>query len=65
MDRSDRNLGLVALFSFLIGGAVGAGLALLMAPQTWRKTRRQIKEFAEDVADQATEYADRLKRKVF
>ena len=65
MDRTDVNVGLVALFSFLIGGAVGAGLALLMAPQSDRKTRKQILDMAEDVAEQATEYTDRLKKRIF
>ncbi len=65
MDKSDKNVGLVALFSFLIGGAVGAGLALLLAPQTGAKTRRQIRHLAEDMADQASEYAGILKKKVF
>ncbi|MCL4492228.1 MAG: YtxH domain-containing protein [Nitrospirae bacterium] len=65
MDRTDVNVGLVALFSFLIGGAVGAGLALLMAPQSGRKTRKQILDMAEDVAEQATEYTDRLKKRIF
>jgi gas vesicle protein len=65
MDKTDMNVGLVALFSFLIGGAVGAGLALLMAPQSGKKTRRQLRNMAEDVAEQATEYTDRLKKKIF
>lgn len=64
MDKTERSLAMVAVFSFLLGGAVGAGLALLMAPQSGKKTRRQLKEFAEDMTEHATEYAERLKKRV-
>lgn len=63
--QKNENTGLIALFSFLAGGLVGAGLAFLLAPQSGKKTRKQIAEFAEDVKDQAAEYAGRLKEKVF
>ncbi|MDI6729889.1 MAG: YtxH domain-containing protein [Thermodesulfovibrionales bacterium] len=63
--KRDENTGLVVLFSFLVGGLVGAGLALVLAPQSGRKTRKQIREFAEDVKEQAVDYAERLKEKVF
>lgn len=63
--KRDDNIGLVALFSFLVGGLVGAGLALVLAPQSGKKTRKQIREFAEDVKEQASGYAERLKEKVF
>ena len=65
MDREDRSLGMIAIFSFLVGGAVGAGLALLLAPQTGKKTRRQIREIAEDLSEQASGYAGMVKKKVF
>ncbi|HXW68726.1 MAG TPA: YtxH domain-containing protein [Dissulfurispiraceae bacterium] len=65
MDREDRNLGMITIFSFLVGGAVGAGLALLLAPQTGKKTRRQIREMAEDLSEQASGYAGMVKKKVF
>ncbi len=65
MDREDRNLGMVTIFSFLVGGAVGAGLALLLAPQSGKKTRRQIRELAEDLSEQASGYAGKVKKKVF
>ncbi len=65
MDREDRNLGMVTIFSFLVGGAVGAGLALLLAPQSGKKTRRQIRELAEDLSEQASGYAGKVKKQVF
>jgi len=65
MDREGRSLGMIAIFSFLVGGAVGAGLALLLAPQTGKKTRRQLREIAEDLTEQASGYAGMVKKKVF
>jgi len=65
MDREDRYLGMITIFSFLVGGAVGAGLALLLAPQSGKKTRRQIREIAEDFSEQASGYADKVKKRVF
>ncbi|MBA4371634.1 MAG: hypothetical protein C0402_02095 [Thermodesulfovibrio sp.] len=50
--------------SFLIGGIVGAGLALLLAPQSGRKTRAQIRDMAEDASDYASDYAKKLKHKI-
>ncbi len=50
--------------SFLLGGVVGAGLALLLAPQSGRQTREKIREFAGEVKDKTTEYIDDAKRKV-
>lgn len=64
MGTSDRNAGLVALFSFLAGGLLGAGLALLFAPQSGKKTREQIKDLAEDMKDQVVESTGRLKKKI-
>ena len=50
--------------SFLLGGIVGASLALLLAPQSGRETRRRIKEFAEDIKDKTKEYAEDVKERV-
>lgn len=52
------------LVSFLIGGIVGAGLALLMAPQSGKKTRKQIAEIADDMKDYATDYTKKLKHRI-
>jgi gas vesicle protein len=59
----DNNTGTV-LISFLIGGIIGAGVALLLAPQTGRKTRKQILDAADDVRDYASGYAKKLKDKI-
>ncbi|GLC26260.1 YtxH domain-containing protein [Roseisolibacter agri] len=44
--------------SFLIGLAVGAGVALLFAPQPGIETRRQISRRARDARDRAMDLAD-------
>lgn len=52
------------LLSFLLGGMVGAGLALLLAPQSGVETRKRIREFTDDVREKATEYVGQTKEKV-
>lgn len=51
---------------FLLGAAIGAGLALLFAPQTGdetraavRRTARRVRRQARDVADRARDVAER------
>jgi gas vesicle protein len=52
------------LLSFLLGGMVGAGLALLLAPQSGVETRKRIREFTDDVREKAAEYVGQTKEKV-
>lgn len=52
---------LAVLFSFVLGGIVGAGTALLLAPRPGKKTRKMIKDFAEDAKDKAAEYTEKIK----
>ncbi len=52
------------LLSFLLGGVVGAGLALLLAPQSGEETRRKIRELADDVKDKTAGYVDKTKEKI-
>jgi gas vesicle protein len=49
---------------FLLGGIVGAGVALLLAPQSGRETRAKIKDLAEDVKEKAAGYVEDTKEKV-
>jgi gas vesicle protein len=48
----------------LVGGLLGAGIALLLAPQTGKKTRKYLSCFAKDMTnkanDAANEFADNL-----
>ena len=52
------------LVSFILGGIVGAGIALLFAPKSGSDTRQMIKEFAGDVKDTAENYVEDVKGKV-
>jgi len=40
-----------ALMAFLLGAAVGAGVALLLAPQSGEETRRRLGETARKLGD--------------
>lgn len=47
---NDRNAGERAAL-FLVGAAIGAAAALLLAPETGKKTRRKLASKGEEVAD--------------
>jgi len=53
---------------FLLGAAVGAGIAILTAPQSGRRTRRKIRRAAGDLRvgaeDRWDELADEVKSRV-
>jgi gas vesicle protein len=52
------------ILAFFIGGLVGAGVALLLAPQSGKETRQKIKELADDAKEKAAKYAEEVKSKV-
>lgn len=52
------------LVSFTVGGLIGAGLALLFAPQSGQKTRRKIVDAYEDAKENISDYADRIKSRL-
>jgi len=43
---------------FIVGGMVGAGVALLMAPQSGRRTRSKIRDKGEELREKAVETAE-------
>jgi gas vesicle protein len=47
-----------------MGGMVGAGVALLLAPQSGTEIRRKIEELADDMKEKAADYAGTAKEKV-
>lgn len=49
------------LIAFISGAAIGAGVALLYAPQTGRDTRKKLKGSIEDAGDYLEDAADQLK----
>ena len=62
-EESGRSTGSIIL-AFFIGGLVGAGVALLLAPQPGEETKQKIKELAEEAKKKATQYAEEVKSKV-
>jgi len=52
------------LMAFLLGGVVGAGLALLFAPLSGRETRERIRDLAEEVKEKAEGAIDEIRDKV-
>ena len=62
----EQNSGVSAgnvLLSFFVGGLIGAGIALLIAPKTGEETRRMIKELAEEAKEKAEDYVGQVKNK--
>ena len=51
IERSEPGVG-----SFVLGIAIGAGLALLFAPRTGEETRRELQRRARKVGDQAQDF---------
>jgi gas vesicle protein len=52
------------VISFLVGGIVGAGVALLTAPQSGRETREKIGEMAGDAKDKIVSAGQSAKLKI-
>ena len=50
------------LIGFLTGAALGAGFALLYAPQSGDETRKQIKEAADKAADEVVENYKKIEK---
>ena len=51
------------ILSFFLGGLVGAGIALLVAPASGEETRKKVKELAEDAKKKAEAYIEEAKSK--
>ena len=52
---SSQNRGALFFAGLVMGGVVGASLALLLAPQSGAATRRQIRDKSLELKDQAAE----------
>jgi len=59
MGDNDKKVAAAALL-VLAGGIIGAGLTLLMAPQSGKRTRRDISRYAKKVKTRAEEAVDDL-----
>jgi len=65
MRHDEEGYGASSIFlSFLLGGLLGAGAALLLAPKAGRETRQRIRELAEEVKDKTGEYVEQTKSRV-
>lgn len=52
------------IFSFFLGGLIGAGVALLFAPKSGKETREKIKELAGDAVEKAEGVIEQVKGKI-
>jgi gas vesicle protein len=62
MGRRDDN-SIELTFAFLLGGVVGATIALLFAPASGEQTRRRIKEATDEVSTNVREEYGRIRDK--
>jgi len=58
-----ENTGSKMFFSFLTGAALGAGLALLFAPQSGKETRKQIKDFSDKLGGEVKDGVEKISEK--
>lgn len=52
------------IFSFFLGGLIGAGVALLFAPKPGKETREKIRGLAEEAIEKAEEVIGQAKGRV-
>jgi gas vesicle protein len=60
---SDQKNGVIGtLLTFLTGAAIGAGLALLYAPQSGEETRKKLKDVQDKVSDDVKENYEKFSK---
>jgi len=62
--NEERTSAPAILLAFLLGGVVGAGLAVLFAPLSGRETRERIKGLTEEVKEKAEGAIEDIRDKV-
>jgi len=62
-DNGSRGIGSV-ISSFFLGGLIGAGVALLVAPKAGSDTREQIRDFTGSVKGKADDYYGQVKETI-
>ena len=63
MSEECGDSGLGVAVGFILGGALGASLALLFAPVPGRQTRDRLRDLAADVRDKTIAVSDELRDK--
>lgn len=63
MTNEEKGMGKGLLIGIFTGAAVGSIIALLYAPQSGKKLRRDIKSKSEDFIDDADKYISSTKKK--
>jgi gas vesicle protein len=63
MGEEERGGAGATLMAFFLGGLVGAGFALLLAPASGKETRERIKGFTDEAMEKAEQYIDEAKTK--
>jgi gas vesicle protein len=58
----ERHSAFGTLVTFLTGAALGAGLALLFAPQSGEETRKKIKDVSDKVSDDVKENYEKVSK---
>jgi gas vesicle protein len=60
MNDNDNDLG-AFLAGFVIGGLVGAAVALILAPQSGEETRRRIVDMSDDLVEAGQQRVERVR----
>ncbi len=55
--------GAAVALGFILGGALGACLAFLYAPESGRRTRERLRDLAADVRDKTIDFSDEIRDK--
>jgi gas vesicle protein len=55
--------GAAVALGFILGGALGASLAMLFAPESGRRTRERLRDMAADMRDKTVDISEDLRDK--
>ena len=63
MSSDNRGFSAAAVaLAFILGGAMGASLAMLFAPESGRRTRERLRDLAADMRDRTLDLSEDLSR---
>jgi gas vesicle protein len=55
--------GSAVALGFILGGVIGAGIAMLFAPESGRRTRERLRDLAADMRDKTIDLSEDLRDK--